>query len=265
MDEPATADLHVHSEFSWDAPNGSMEATCRGASEMGLPGIAFTDHADYRDGGGRFDLTDYSDAIEKCRSKFPNLRILTGVELGEPHRFREQAEALLRAYPFDLVLGSCHSIQIDDRLVFIGDEGTLEPAVAHDNVRAFFAETLDLVERDPVFGALTHLDYPKRDWPHEALVYSDGDFEEEIRAVLVAAASAGLALEINTNGGRLGYGPCPGPAVVGWWAESGGRAITIGSDAHSPKRLALGHEVARGMADALGFRSDRDRFGFWFR
>ena len=51
MDEPARADLHVHSEFSWDAPNGSMEETCRRAEAFGLPAVAFTDHADYRKGG----------------------------------------------------------------------------------------------------------------------------------------------------------------------------------------------------------------------
>ena len=265
MDEPARADLHVHSEFSWDAPNGSMEETCRRAEAFGLPASAFTDHADYRKGGGRFDPAKYSKVIDRCRSKFPSLKILSGVELGEPHRFQKQGEDLLRSYPFDLVLGSCHSIEVDGTLTFIGDKGTLEPEVAPDNVRAFFQETLDLVERAPVFAALTHLDYPKRDWPHGALPYSDDDFEEEIRAVLVAAASAGLALEINTNGGRLEYGPCPSPTVLAWWADSGGKAITIGSDAHSPKSLARGHEVASGIAEALGFRRDANRFGFWFK
>jgi histidinol phosphatase-like PHP family hydrolase len=41
------ADGHVHSEWSWDAENGSMEQTCARAVAMGLPAVAFTEHADY--------------------------------------------------------------------------------------------------------------------------------------------------------------------------------------------------------------------------
>jgi histidinol phosphatase-like PHP family hydrolase len=43
---PLPPDGHVHSEWSWDAPNGSMEKTCSRAVEMGLPAVAFTEHAD---------------------------------------------------------------------------------------------------------------------------------------------------------------------------------------------------------------------------
>jgi histidinol-phosphatase (PHP family) len=41
------ADSHVHTEWSWDAPDGSMARTCQRAVEMGLPAVAFTEHADY--------------------------------------------------------------------------------------------------------------------------------------------------------------------------------------------------------------------------
>jgi hypothetical protein len=41
------ADGHVHSEWSYDAPGGSMERTCARAVAMGLPAVAFTEHADY--------------------------------------------------------------------------------------------------------------------------------------------------------------------------------------------------------------------------
>ena len=41
------ADGHVHTEFSWDAPEGSMERTCARAVQLGLPAVAFTEHVDY--------------------------------------------------------------------------------------------------------------------------------------------------------------------------------------------------------------------------
>src|SRR6266550_4513190 len=40
-------DLHVHTEWSYDGRRGSMERSCERAIELGLPAIAFTDHADF--------------------------------------------------------------------------------------------------------------------------------------------------------------------------------------------------------------------------
>ena len=40
-------DRHVHTEWSWDAALGEMTATCAGAVELGLPAVAFTEHADF--------------------------------------------------------------------------------------------------------------------------------------------------------------------------------------------------------------------------
>src|ERR1700754_3429949 len=39
-------DSHVHSQWSWDALAGSMHDTCLRAVEIGLPAVAFTEHAD---------------------------------------------------------------------------------------------------------------------------------------------------------------------------------------------------------------------------
>ena len=40
-------DGHVHSEWSWDAPGGSMQRTCAWAVDIGLACVAFTEHADF--------------------------------------------------------------------------------------------------------------------------------------------------------------------------------------------------------------------------
>jgi len=256
-------DLHVHTEWSWDAPNGSMEETCRRAIALGVPAIAFTEHADFT--FAPFDIEGYLECVERCRALFSELRIFSGVELGQAHRFRAEADALLKGYQLDVVLGSSHCMAVGDELVFIGAPGTLDPDVAHENVRSFFAETLALVETGPVFAVLTHLDYHKRYWPHDQLPYSELDFEDEYRAILKAAVGAGVALEINSNLGRLDHGPCPGPTVVQWWREAGGRAVSFASDAHDPTTIVAGFEVVAGIAEAAGFRPAPHDFGFWLR
>src|SRR6266542_816962 len=112
-------DNHVHSEWSWDADAGSMEASCARAVELRLPSIAFTEHVDHtrwviapewrprlRHHAGKvapddqfdvppLDTDGYQACLERCRDRFPDLRILSGVEFGEPHWHRDQINELL--------------------------------------------------------------------------------------------------------------------------------------------------------------------------
>lgn len=89
------ADGHVHTEWSWDAPGGSMRRTCARAVKIGLPAVAFTEHADYTpwivltddldehshlktfatpDGTltpRALDLDGYLESLQRCREEFP--------------------------------------------------------------------------------------------------------------------------------------------------------------------------------------------------
>jgi histidinol-phosphatase (PHP family) len=265
MSEVPIADNHVHSQWSWDADDGSMEESCRRAAELGLPAIAFTEHADWiRGREGVFDCQGYFESIERCRAAFPGLRILSGVELGEPHRYPEEARALL-ALPFDRVLASVHCVEWNGERTDACEEGFLTPADAGGIFRVYLREVLALLESDQPFQVLAHLDYPKRYWPsHPA--YLEAQYEEEFRAILHAAALREVTLEVNTTrGGDHARHLCPGPVVVKWWREEGGRSISFGSDAHSPDAVAAGFELARELVVAAGFKPQGDPAAFWFR
>ena len=103
-------DNHVHTEWSWDAPReASMVRSCEQALAAGLPGVAFTDHLDFTtwtDGdqiGAEnldphryarmhlLDLAGYLAALDDCRQRYPDLRILSGVEIGEAHLWAASA------------------------------------------------------------------------------------------------------------------------------------------------------------------------------
>ncbi|HLH71256.1 MAG TPA: histidinol-phosphatase HisJ family protein [Candidatus Dormibacteraeota bacterium] len=260
----------MHSQFSWDAPRGDMEASCRRALELGLPAIAFTEHADFVGGGYSdhrpLDVAGYLVALDRCRQRFPSLRVLSGVELGQPHRFPSEAAEVLSTGRLDRVLGSVHCVPWAGGLVDVSVEGLLTPERAPDLLRSYLAEMLALVERGQGFEVLAHLDYPKRYWPHAKVMYREEDYEEEFRAVLRAAAVRGLVLEVNTTRGmEPGRGLCPGPTVLRWWVEEGGRALSFGSDAHDPERVALGFGLAAQLAEGLGFKPNDDPTGFWRR
>jgi histidinol-phosphatase (PHP family) len=246
-----------------------MEATCRKAVEYGLPAIAFTDHADFvavHEGQHELDVAGYLEAIERCRALFPGLRILSGVELGEPHLYPEKTAAVLAAGQLDRVLGSVHCIQVDSRPRDLSERGMMTVGMAETHFRAYLDEVLALARSGQPFEVLAHLDYPRRYWPHGELRLDEAEFEEEYRAILREAAQRGTVLEVNTTRGAEGpRALCPGPTVIGWWRQEGGREVSFGSDSHEPALIAAGFSAAAAVVEAAGFRPAADPAGHWRR
>jgi histidinol-phosphatase (PHP family) len=52
------------------------------------------------------DVEGYYESVERCRRLFPDLRILTGVEFGQPHLDSQAAAAVLDLSALDRVNGS---------------------------------------------------------------------------------------------------------------------------------------------------------------
>jgi histidinol-phosphatase (PHP family) len=257
---------------------GSMECSCARAVDLGLPAIAFTEHLDHTvwtvsldaldesdhlaalatpDGlvtPPEFDASGYLAAIERCRERFPSLRILSGLELGEPHRHAVAIAKVLGAGRFDRVLGSLHCLP--DLEGFAEPPGLYRHQAATEVVRQYLAEVARLVAESDVFGVLAHIDYPVRSWPVQAGPFDPDAFEDDFRHALRVLADSGRALEVNT---------CVPlhPEVVRWWREEGGSTVTFGSDAHDPTGLAFGFGEAADMVEAHGFRPGRHLYDFW--
>src|SRR2546421_10780806 len=151
-----------------------MERSCERAIELGLPAIAFTDHADFvkvHDDQYCVDIAGYLDSVDRCRAKYPGLRILSGVGLGEPHWFPKETADILAAGPLDVVLGSVHCIKVEGEVVDASqfrDRQGLDFAAAP---REYLAEVLAMVEGDQPVETLAHLDDPKRHWPEGGAPY----------------------------------------------------------------------------------------------
>jgi histidinol-phosphatase (PHP family) len=242
-----------------------MERSCERAIEIGLPAIAFTEHADWamvHEGQHTIDIAGYLDAVERCRAKFKGLPILTGVELGEPHRFPRETAEVLAAAPLDHVLGSIHSIRLNGEMLDASQFRDRTDIDFPRAVREYFREVLAMVDSDQPFETLAHIDYPKRYWLEGARPYRDEDYKEEIRAILSAAVRTGRVLEVNTTRGAT---MCPDITVVRWWRELGGQAVSYGSDAHQPDKITVGFELATQMVQAAGFKPASDPMALWRR
>ena len=247
--------------------------------EVGLPAIAFTEHVDHtvwrvateklepddhlailaRDGHlhpPRFDAVGYLQEVQECRERYPELRILSGLELGEPHRHPAAVAELMGTGSFDRILGSLHSLP--DGAEYAEPTGLYSHRDPAEVLRTYLAEVAVLVGSDQPFEVLAHIDYPLRGWPGGARRFVPSVFEDEFRHALRVAADSGRALEVNTK--------VPLQAVIlRWWRDEGGTAITFGSDAHDPSAIARGFDEAAQMAEAHGFRPGRLPHDLWGR
>jgi len=204
-----------------------------------------------------FDRAGYLAAIERCRERFPDLRILSGLEIGEPHWHTEACATVLRAGRFDRVLGSLHCLPDGDG--FTEPWGLYPHRDAAEVVREYLAEVARLAMDSDLFSVLAHIDYPVRFWPEErAGPFDPTAFEDEFRHALRATALAGKALEVNT---RVPLHS----TVLTWWHQEGGEAVTFGSDAHLPSAVAHGFHDAAEMAEAHGFRPGTNPEDLWPR
>jgi histidinol-phosphatase (PHP family) len=279
-------DGHVHSEWSWDATEGAMRQTCQRAADLGLDGVAFTEHVDFGSWavlasdladyphlkefvteprpiddpiGGMLqppplDLPGYLRSLVRCRETFPDLKILAGIEVGEPHWHRAEVSRLLSAAQFDRVLGSLHCLRSGTHVSEMPN--MFREHSASDVVRRYLEEIARLIDGSDAFEVLAHIDYVVRYWPTSEGPFRITDFEEAFRRALRALAETGRVLEVNTRSTLH-------PELVQWWREEGGRAVSFGSDAHSERGLARAFAAAVDLVSATGFRPTGGRDGFW--
>jgi histidinol-phosphatase (PHP family) len=267
-----------------------MVRTCERAIELGLPSVAFTEHIDvtswrvvpgahdslppeweqYIDGDvftpPMLDLEGYLACIDECRERFPALRIRSGAELSEPHWYAETMTDFLSRAGVDRVLASLHSSPSPEQAAHheYPDAAHVELSAKYDVeppevvVRDYLDEIVRLIEGFDGFEVLAHIDYPLRYWPHRTMPFEPEQFEAEFRHALTTLARHDRVLELNTK--------LPMRAeIIRWWHESGGQALSFGSDAHEPGLLARGFSDAAAVAEAAGFRPARDPWDFWVR
>lgn len=108
-------DAHMHSSFSYDAevcPKKMIEASI----QKGLKAICFTDHYDKDDdqwGEGEqiFDVDEYFTTMTRLREQYRDqIEVRIGVELGLRPHLAEYYSRFVPKYPFDMVIGSVHSV-----------------------------------------------------------------------------------------------------------------------------------------------------------
>ena len=232
-----------------------MADMCCANIKQGVMEIAFTEHFDRVREDYCFDQYDpaaFFASIEACRAEFgpQGLTIKAGIEVGEMHLFRDEVEAVLKAYPYDLVLGSLHWNR--GRSIF--DDEYFEETDARTAARSYFEELTELVDGGG-FNIMSHLDVFKRRAYNVYQWFDITEYEDYVRPVFEACIRRGIAPEINTSGLNMNVRQTHPPIeAIQWYREMGGELLSIGSDSHSPEHIGLGRLTeAVAIAKAAGF------------
>lgn len=261
----ALIECHLHNHVSFDcAPEVTLDAVCEAALHAGIGTLALTNHYELDSVlSGRLQAPDYAAEEEEllaAREKYAGrLTILRGIELGQPYASPEEAEKLLRARPYDVVLGSVHLLSngldfYDYRNLSLSDEEFRD--MWEDYLRLLYK-----VASEAPVDVQTHITYPLRYLPadrRERITGLPGRARERYEPILRKLVERGVALEINTAALRRPEAhlpePDPGLDLLKLYRELGGELLSIGSDAHRPTDVGAGLREGALLAEAAGFR-----------
>jgi histidinol-phosphatase (PHP family) len=260
-------DAHLHTDLSPDS-DVPIDVYAAAALERGVSELAITDHVDFEPGAPAFEYTSFAErerivreAAERWGPKGVAIRF--GVELTYDRSWEPEIREHLARHAYDFTIGSVHD-RVDSPYHASRVRGWVAGRSLAEIVEPAFVE-VEAAARSGLFDALGHLDVVKR-YLHPLVptsAFAQG--AELYEPILRALVDSGTALEINTSGLRHPVGETyPSAAVVARFRELGGRAVTVGSDAH--RRDHFGWALADGYEEAaaagfgtLSFRRGGDR------
>ena len=248
-------DMHSHTISSPDG-HDTVAAMAARADELGIDILAITDHCDAMatlpylgffsedDGNPEFHEQEMRERFWEVRNEGKyRVKLLYGIELGEPHLRLSKTRDVLIRNSFDVVLGSVHTFLRDC------EPGNIDFSETHPNevMRYYLREVYETVKLGGI-DIMCHLDYPLRYLPpYPNFEQSMKPFEEEVRAIMKLAAQQGIAMEINGKSYRNGSFLLE-PFLLDWYREEGGEYLTYGSDSHRTDQLLRSYNEAKAYA-----------------
>lgn len=229
--------MHIHSKYSWDSKM-KIEDIARILVENNVRYAAITDHVE-------FDREDFLYVKQKMLLRYleineinkkyeGKLKLLTAVEISEPHWHQDKVEKLLELCDLDFVMGSHHNIinlKTSDNRKYV--------------TYLYYREILRMIEKGN-FDVLGHLDYINRYYQED---YSD---DKQIKEVFEAIKEHNKIIEINTSAKRrAGLNLFPSIDKLNCY-KLVGNYVTIGTDAHREHELVDNLDQAEEVSQEIG-------------
>jgi histidinol-phosphatase (PHP family) len=241
-------DSHMHTPLCKHAV-GEPELYAERALAMGLKGIIFTCHSPMPRGFwprvrmAMDEFDEYLRMVQRAADAFAGqLEIRLGMESDYFPGFEDWIAELHQKAAFHHCLGSVH---------YQGKE--YQERFATDNRRdfrcAYFKHLADSAETG-LFDTLAHPDLVKNWFPQ---YWEFGEYVDVIAESLDRIAKTGVAMELNTSGLNKNISEMnPGPEMLAMMCERG-IPVVLGSDSHSPRRVAENFDIALGQLTSAGY------------
>lgn len=250
-------DYHTHHERCGHA-EGSLEQYVQRGIEIGLTQIGLSDHmpllhvdpATYYPGMAMpmDELPKYVEECMELKEKYKNqIDIRVGLEGDYIEGYEEQIEGIIRAYPWDYVIGSVHFLGEWD----ISDYRQLDKWEGQDRYVVFerYYDAVKKAVRTGLYDYIGHIDVIKRFkfLPEQDVWHLEKEALDTVKANK-------MAIELNASGLRMPIEEMfPGRRMLKYCYEQD-IPLTIGSDAHHPDRLGQYLDQAVGQLKEIGFQ-----------
>jgi len=258
----ALYDQHLHSWYSNDS-DADPAANVRQALSLGLGGLSMTDHFDSHPVEWptcRYDYDAIASAIAGLRSQFgKRIFIGHGIEVCYQPEQMSWVLPFVESHRFDAVLLSVH--WFGGRALHFREHW--DGLDAERGTRAYLESVLDAARfalelkdqgRKP-FDILGHLDLVKRYTVRFFKSFEVRSQLDLIDEILKTCLAAELVPEVNLSSLRQSL---PEPMPAGWvvrrYAELGGEALSLGSDAHSAEHVGANIQEGASLLRGHGIR-----------
>ena len=247
-------DYHMHSKYSFDAET-PVEDICEAAIRAGLDEIAITDHMDIfsdKPYGHIMDCDAAYEEITKYRDMYAGkLKVLSGVELGQPQANPKEAKAFLEKYNLDFIIGSIHNIE-NDVDCYDFDYTKVDYHAVYDSYMNYQLE----MAKNYDFDVMGHVTYPSRYVYERTGVNVDYSlYMERYEQLFKILIERGKGIELNLSGIARKCGDVmPTMDLLKFYRELGGEIVTIGSDAHVSSQVGIVSREGVERLKAAGFK-----------
>lgn len=254
-------DYHTHHARCGHAV-GELEEYVKRGMELGLSQLGLSDHmpllhvdpaAYYPEMAMPLDeLPRYVEEAFQLKEKYRGqIELRVGLEGDYIEGWERQIEEIVKAYPWDYVIGSVH---------FLGEWDVSDFRQVHNwegqDVFAVYERYYDAVAkaaRTGFYDIMGHLDVIKR-FGHRPDAALEAETVALERGVLTAVKAAGIAMELNASGLSKPVAEMfPSRRILSAAVELG-IPLTVGSDAHDPLKLGEHLDQARALLHELGVR-----------
>lgn len=222
-------DTHIHADFSSDSTI-KMNELAEKAISLGYQYICFTEHFDLLPEElvkyGLLPLLKYKNSIDHLRSKYPQISIGFGLEIGEPHRSEYLRNDLLKDITVDYMIGSIHLLPNNLNL-----STPIDFTLTKDLLESYYQELFNMIQSSS-FDTVGHIGIYKREYKKSIDQFKPmiNDFLNDIFILMI---KKDICLEINNSGFRSDINSfLPEIDEIKQYLSLGGKLITIGSDSH---------------------------------